>query len=139
MRIGGFYRRRLLLNLPLCPGLPSFERGLPLRDGFTSWLSAMPISSRPGLCGPCPSPRPSPRKRGEGEETQPCAPPSPCGLRRGTPALIRRFRNENLAAEHLLDGVEGIHELTQFDNAAFVEPDEIGDEKLNGAIGRALA
>ena len=66
-------------------------------------------------------------------QARPCRRAQPCAR------LIRRFRNENLASEHLLDGVEGIHELAQFDNAAFVEPDEIGDEKLNGAIGRALA
>ena len=71
--------------------------------------------------------RASARQARPWRRTQPCA------------RLIRRFRNENLASEHLLDGIEGIHELTQFDNAAFVEPDEIGDEKLNGATGRALA
>ncbi|HSP49019.1 MAG TPA: hypothetical protein VLN61_02305 [Pseudolabrys sp.] len=51
-----------------------------------------------------------------------------CDPRRRARALIRRFRSENLASEHLLDGVEGIHELTQFDNTAFVESNEIGEK-----------
>jgi hypothetical protein len=42
---------------------------------------------------------------------------------------MRLLRNDDLAAEHLLHGVEGFHEFADFDDAAFVDAQKFGDEQ----------
>ena len=55
-------------------------------------------------------------------------PPAATGIDTSNPALALVRRQSDLAPQHLLDGVERIHELLQFDNAAAFEPEEVGDE-----------
>jgi hypothetical protein len=52
---------------------------------------------------------------------------------------MRMLRKLDLASQHLLDRIERIHELAQFNDAIVLEPDEVGDEQLDDAAGCALA